>query len=103
MRIVNPLKSPHVWAVIDDGCNSACHGGEWRRNAEEKFARLGFQPFLIEDRSCTFNGIEDSKAKGYWRLPFAVQLVESEMVIPGIQASYEFEDRDHPLLIRIAK
>ena len=26
LRVVDPFGDPHVWAIIDEGCNSVCHG-----------------------------------------------------------------------------
>ena len=36
LRVVDPIADEGVWAVIDDGCNSCCHGEVWRQNAEAK-------------------------------------------------------------------
>ena len=34
--VVDPIADDGVWAIIDDGCNSCCHGEVWRQNAEAK-------------------------------------------------------------------
>ena len=32
-RVVDPIGDEGVWALIDDGCNSCCHGEVWRHTA----------------------------------------------------------------------
>ena len=36
LRVVDPIADVGVWAIIDDECNSCCHGEVWRQNAEAK-------------------------------------------------------------------
>ncbi len=31
-----------VWATLDEGCNSNCHGRAWARNAEDKFELMAY-------------------------------------------------------------
>ena len=31
LRVVDPIADEGVWATIDDGCNSCCHGEVWRQ------------------------------------------------------------------------
>ena len=30
-RVVDPIADEGVWAIIDDVCNSCCHGDVWRQ------------------------------------------------------------------------
>ena len=39
-REVDPYEDPHVWAVVDDGCDSACHSIFWHENAKQKWQKL---------------------------------------------------------------
>ena len=39
---IDVLEDPHVWATRDEGCNNTCHGSKWRKNAEDKFMKMGF-------------------------------------------------------------
>ena len=34
LRVVDPIADEGVWAIIDDGCNSCCHGEVWRQSAQ---------------------------------------------------------------------
>ena len=36
-----------VWAIIDDGFNSCCHGEVWRQNTGAKMKVLGLQPIWV--------------------------------------------------------
>ena len=35
LRVGDKIADEGVWAIIDDGCNSCCHGEVWRQNAEK--------------------------------------------------------------------
>ena len=41
LRVLDPIADDGVWAIIDDGCNSCCHGDVWRQNAEAKMKVFG--------------------------------------------------------------
>ena len=47
LRVVDPIEDEGVWAIIDDGCNSCCHGEVWRQNAEAKMKVSGFHSTLF--------------------------------------------------------
>ena len=34
LRAADPVADDSVWAIIDGGCNSSCHGDMWRQNDE---------------------------------------------------------------------
>ena len=36
LRVVDPIMDDGVLMIVDDGCNSCCHGALWRRNADKK-------------------------------------------------------------------
>ena len=38
---VDIFKDENVWAVLDEGCNSSCHGSHWAENAAEELNKLG--------------------------------------------------------------
>ena len=46
LRVVDPMTDPHVWAIVDEACNSVCHGEEWHKNAQEKWKRMGYNSYL---------------------------------------------------------
>eukprot|EP00971_Amphidinium_carterae_P023225 458280-Amphidinium_carterae.1 len=39
---IDPLMHPGIWGILDEGCNSSCHGASWATNAQKKLARLGY-------------------------------------------------------------
>ena len=42
LRVVDPIADDGVWAIIDEVCNSCCHGEVWRQNVEEKMKVILF-------------------------------------------------------------
>ena len=54
LRVVDPIADEGVWAIIDDGCNSCCHGEVLRQNAEMKMKVLGFHPFWLHGKANYF-------------------------------------------------
>ena len=48
---VDIARSSHVFAVLDEGCNSTCHSKAWAVDAEARLARLGYSmPLKDESR-----------------------------------------------------
>ena len=41
LRVVDPHLDLHVWAIVDDGCDSCTHSDAARQNAEEKWNKPG--------------------------------------------------------------
>ena len=64
LRVVDPIADDRVWAIIDDGCNSCCHGEVWRQNAETKMKVLGLHPIWLHRKATTFNGVGTSTTSG---------------------------------------
>ena len=44
LPVVNIYAGPHVYAVLDEGCNSTVHGSDWIVNAAGKLVGLGVAP-----------------------------------------------------------
>jgi len=99
LRVVDPYEDPHIWAVVDDGCNSSCHTKLWRKNADMKLAKLNFQCHLESSEMTTFKGVGEKKTTGKWRIPFGIQLVKSKLDIQGSLCSHEMDAGDHVLLL----
>ncbi len=57
LRVVDPFIDDGVWAIIDDACNSCCHGELWRRNAGARWAELGFKSDWIHHRAISSTGL----------------------------------------------
>jgi len=99
LRVVDPFTDAGVWALVDDGCNSCTHSDAWRLNAEEKWNKLGFSSYLKDSKITKFTGVGSAPSTGKWKLPVALQLKESKLVLPGAIDSHEIANSRHPLLI----
>ena len=64
LRVVDPIADECVWAFIDDGCNSCCHGEVWRQNAEAKMKKWGLHPVWLHREATTSNGVRTSTTSG---------------------------------------
>ena len=74
LRAVDLIADDVVWANIDHGCNSCCHGEVWRQNAEVKMKVLGLRPFFLHRNSATFNGVGTGTTNGKPKIPTGVTL-----------------------------
>jgi hypothetical protein len=83
LRVVDAFDDEEVWIIVDDVCNSCCHGEYWRIDAEKKFMRLGFKTILKNDKQHAFNGVGSTKTSGKWKLPMELKLEESGMIFQG--------------------
>ena len=55
LRVVDPIEDDGVWAIIDEECNSCCHGEVWQQNAEAKMKVFGPTPYLaVKEGNCFF-------------------------------------------------
>ena len=72
LRFVDPIADDGVWAIIDDGSNSCCHGEVWRQNAEAKMKVLGTHPIWLHRKATNFNGVETSTTSGKLNIPMAI-------------------------------
>ena len=97
LRVVDPIADEGVWAIKDDGCNSCCHGELWRQNADAKMKVLRFQPKWVHRQATSFNGVGTSTTSGKPKIPMAIRLQESDMVIPGCVHSHEIPKKTHLL------
>ena len=99
LRAVDPIADEGVWAIIDDGCNSCCHGEVWRQNAEPKMKVLRLQPIWVHRKVAIFNGVGTSATSGTLNIPMAIQLQESNMVTPRCVHSHEIpKKKTHPFV-----
>ena len=99
LRVVDPLEDEGIYAIIDDACNSCCHGELWRETAEKKLAARGFKPFWVHGDSTNFKGIGEKATSGKIKIPFGIELVESGMIIPGTVSTHEVPKASHPMLL----
>ena len=54
-----------VWAIVDDGCNSCCHGESWRRNTENTIHHKGLEAVWLHRKGdhVQWSGNEHDKWK----------------------------------------
>ena len=97
IRIVDPIADEGVWAIIDDECNSGCHGEVWRQSAEAKMNVLRIHSIWLQRKATTFNGT--STTSGKFNMPMAIRLQESDMVISGCVHSHEILEKTHPWFV----
>ena len=56
----------------------------------------------VHRKATTFNGVGTSTTSGQLKIPMAIRLQESDMVIPGCAHSHEIPGKTHPLLVSLA-
>ena len=81
------------------GATVCCHGEVWRQNAETKMKVLGLDPIWLHRKATTFNDVGTSTTSGKLKIPMAIRLQESDMVIPRCAHSHEIPEETHPLLV----
>ena len=74
LRAVDLIADDVVWANIDRGCNSCCHGEVWRQNAEVKMKVVGLRPIFLHRKAATFNDVGTSTTNGKPKIPAGVTL-----------------------------
>ena len=93
------MESQYVWAIVDEGCSSCCHGEYWLENAREKWRKIGYRPEVVDNSYSTSNGIGIGLTKGKYALPFAVITQRSGIPLPGVLESSSVGDSSTPLLL----
>ena len=96
LRVVDPIEDDGVWAIIDDGCNSCCHGEVWQQSAEAKMKVLGLHPIWLHRKATTFIGVGTSMTSGKLNISMTIRLQESDMVRPGCVHPHEIPEKTHP-------
>lgn len=98
-----PLIDPNtddgrVSVLADEGCNSICHGEQWRVRAE-KIAPKYIQK--ARDTGANFVGIGNAKCNGVYKIHFAIQLEPSGLKLRGSFKSTELSGGTNPLLLSL--
>ena len=55
LRVIDPITDGGVWAIIDDGRNSCCHGEVRRQNAEANMKAFGLHLIWSHRKASTFS------------------------------------------------
>ena len=98
---VDIARSSHVFAVLDEGCNSTCHSKAWAVDAEARLARLGYSMPLKDDSCKSFAGLGsgNTKTEGVRSIPFSLLLPDGNM--NGELDSYQLSTGNSPLLLSL--
>ena len=83
LRVVDPIADEGFWAIVDDGCKSCCHGEVWRKTVEAKMKVFGPSTHLDIQKGNNFQWRWNEHDKWKMKIPMAIGLQESDMVIPG--------------------
>ncbi|CAE7256176.1 AGM1 [Symbiodinium natans] len=78
LPVVNIRTSPHVFAVLDEGCNSTVHGEDWGHESMSKYASFGYSTRFVKETSKTFKGLSGSTSTlGTRTFPFCLLPLDS--------------------------
>jgi hypothetical protein len=88
-----------VWAIVDEGANSCCHGDEWRRNAEDKIYNKGFRFNAVHHRATEFKSIGNRRTTGLWNVPLGFTLQDTRDTYQGVCHSHELANCKFPMLL----
>ena len=96
----------HVFAVLDEGCNTTCHSRRWAEMAEKRLERRGLTfPFTDESpKKFTGLGAGNTDTDGVRVLPFALALVDHDgdkQIVNGVMHSHQLSAGSAPLLISL--
>ena len=96
----------HVFAVLDEGCNTTCHSRRWAEMAEKRLEKRGLTfPFTDESpKKFTGLGAGNTDTDGVRALPFALALVDHDgdkQIVNGIMHSHQLSAGSAPLLISL--
>ena len=104
LPLVDPLEdNTSIYVMLDEGCNTTCHGKGWRLHAERILANHGMQLLQVSQTSGTFKGVGASKTTGKWRVPFALQMEPTGALLHGDLESAELDSNDVPCLLSLTE
>ena len=99
LPLIDPRKDDDkVWILIDEGCNSICHGEHWRQEAEK------IMPGCIKKIGITgssYTGVGNAECTGVYMIYFCIKLDPSGMCLRGSFKSNELKGSDTPLLLSL--
>ena len=99
LRVVDPYDHEGIWAIVDEGTNSNTHSDFWRKDADKKWAKLGFTSYVEDATTTNFSGLDSKASSGKYKIPCGLRLEESQLLLPGGIDSYEMPNSKHPLLV----
>ena len=102
LPLVDPLEdNTSIYVMLDEGCNTTCHGKGWRLHAERILATHGMQLLQVSQTCGTFKGVGASRTTGKWKVPFALQMEPTGALLHGDLESAELDNNDVPCLLSL--
>ena len=102
LPLVDPLEdNTSIYVMLDEGCNTTCHGKGWRLHAERILANHGMQLLQVSQTCGTFKGVGASRTTGKWKVPFALQMEPTGALLHGDLESAELDNNDVPCLLSL--
>ena len=99
LPLIDPRKDDDkVGILIDEGCNSICHGEHWRQEAEK------IMPGCIKkigNTGSSYTGVGNAECTGVYMIYFCIKLDPSGMCLRGSFKSNELKGSDTPLLLSL--
>ena len=92
------MKDLGVYVIVADACITCVYGLRWRKNAESKFQKLGFNSTHMNNNEADFTGHGKKKCRGKFKIPLAPKLLHGP-TLPGAVCSHEVEDSPRPLIL----
>ena len=91
---------PRVFALLDEACNSTCHGKAWAKHASRVFALQGraLGPLTGEERD--FKGLGGAKTTGRRKCPWGMELQDGTFA-QGTISSNELNRDDNYMLLSL--
>ena len=90
LREVDIMEDESAWAILDEGCNTTCHSGQWRENAEAKFLNHGFAVERYDSKK-QYHGVGDKpvETKHCYVFPWSICLGQEQQSLAGVLNSQE--------------
>ena len=95
---------PNIDAILDKGCNSACHSQYWMEKAEAKFKKLGYEVGWASKEGKVFSGLgsQGNKTQGCRVLPISsLNMQDDQNPIRGILESHQLQEGRSPMLLSL--
>ena len=98
-RTVNVHEDEGIWILLDEGCNSNCHGKEWAKNAEKKLSKYGLEFKWMNRTTKHTKVLVQTKVRTYGKrcMPASIKLNNGKVIKCTLE-SHEQEGK-HPVLL----
>ena len=102
LLLVDPYEDhDNVWVMLDEGCNSTCHGSRWHAHTTKVLSKHGLKMEKLDHLGGQFRGVGAARVLGRWRMPFSIQLRPSELRVHGELESTELDNKEMLMLLSL--